>query len=252
MKKPLLIIMILLFFGEGNASAFSLSLNTTGQPQKLQYFYDIPVPSEISEAIEAMVRQLEAKKLKQKNELHFLKSVFYTVHRQVLKKYKEYSTVENLLTQGHYNCVSGTALYALLLDRLEIPYQIWEMNYHVYLTVPIAGMQVMFETTDPQQGWITDLQEIQQRIDHFLEEADQYHQALSISAPLIHRPIQLRQLAGLQYYNLALEEYRQQNRQKSQQYIRKAITLYPSERIAAFERNLASALHSEENRISVR
>src|SRR5688572_21667209 len=52
-----------------------------------------------------------------KNDQAFLQFVFNKTHRKFLKNFEAYSTFGELLKDGSYNCLTATALYALILEH---------------------------------------------------------------------------------------------------------------------------------------
>ncbi len=45
------------------------------------------------------------------------------------------------MTDGKYDCITGTGLYTLLLKRYDIPYIIEETDAHVYLSGEYNGIK---------------------------------------------------------------------------------------------------------------
>jgi hypothetical protein len=78
-----------------------------------------------------------------KNEELFLSHVFTKTHQRFLKRYTEPSSFNDLLKDGNYNCLTGTALYALILEHLHFRYQVIETNYHIFLLVTTENGQVL-------------------------------------------------------------------------------------------------------------
>ena len=161
----------------------------------------------------------------------FLKHFFYYVHRNYLKDYQQYATLNDVLENGKYDCVSGTALYALLLDALHINFSVQEMTYHMYLEIPLDGGIAIIESTDPLAGFISTESAIAERLAQYqAEEAD----------PTVYsRPIQAKvgmdELLGLSYFNAAVFHYNQQQFTPARQYLRQAIRWYPADRMYAFQ-----------------
>ena len=158
-----------------------------------------------------------------------LQHLFYDVHRRYLKHYTSYSGLQSLFETGEYNCLSATALYALILDRLEYKFEIIESVNHIVLLVNLpAGQQVLLETTDPTSGFIANAAAVQQRLQAIRrsEQAAGYYQ-LNLK---IFRSIDIRELAGLQYYNYAAWYYNQKNLPNAATELQKGQMLYQSER----------------------
>ena len=195
--------------------------------------------------LSTFIHLMQRKRQKYRSERRFLSHFFYKVHRQFLKQYQSHTTLRDLLEQGHYDCVTGTALYALLLDALGISYQIHEFPYHVYLTVTTKEQgTIMIESTDPQYGFVTDATEQAKRQQHYSEsivadDAEGYYQ-YNFS---IQSTIGLTELAGLSYFNEAVEHYNNQEFQQATHLLKQANRWYRSPRTEAFEALIMSVSH---------
>jgi hypothetical protein len=191
------------------------------------------VPENLMEDYRYTIDHLQKRELRHKQKLSFLKYLFYYVHRRHLKHYLPYSAMSNLLQTGAYDCVSGTAFYALILEEMGFRYQIWEMNYHVYLSVQSEHNRIVFEATDPIKGFITDPDQIDQHYKSYSEEARQYLKDSNTESLLIHQEITLIQLAGLQLYNQAIEALQNQIHMRAERYTKEALLYYRADRIEA-------------------
>ncbi|MDN5201590.1 hypothetical protein QQ008_09465 [Fulvivirgaceae bacterium BMA10] len=189
------------------------------------------------------VASLEEKRVKIGNDERFLNHLFYKVHRKYLKNYVEHSSFGDVFLNGNYDCLSGTALYALILDRLEIQYAIKETDYHVLLMVEINGKQFLLESTDPLSGLVSDKEKIIERIEKYLNREIGPNQNPSQVASeesyyqysfIVYNDITLTQLAGLQYYNQAIASYNQQDLVNTLAQLEKCLVFYHSERIEEF------------------
>ena len=194
------------------------------------------------EVLNTFVGQLQHKRQKYRSEKRFLSYLFNKVHRKFLKQYQSHTTLYELMEQGHYDCVTGSALYALLLDALGIPYQVHEFPYHVYLTVTTSEHEVfMIESTDPQYGFVTNPAEQAKRREFYsqatsTDNSEAYYQYDFT----IRSTIGLSELAGLSYFNEAVEYYNQRQLQPAIHLLHQADRLYASPRMEAFKALVAS------------
>lgn len=233
-----------------------ISLFTTllafGQPTELKesvipFIQDVDITiqneviKEIHEDLYSYSEQLE----KSGDKSRFLKKLFYKTQREHLVNYANNAQLTDLfIGQNKFDCVTGTALYALMLDALEIDYSIKETDFHVYLIVQLDGKDLLFEATDPVYGFITDPTEIGNRIRDYRNG-----RAFGMSEPLLSsndgsgplsitfyrdRSISLLELAGLQYYNLATNAFNKGNHDKAIKKIEIAMSLYPNDRFIGF------------------
>lgn len=177
------------------------------------------------------VQQLDHRLKKSASVKQFLRYLFYRVHRSHLKQYQSYATLNELLTDGKYDCVSGTALYALLLEALRIDFSIQETTYHVYLVVPLGDDVAILESTDPTSGLVIGSDNVAQRLAQYRNE--------EVNPPLYAAPIQARvgmsELLGLTHFNAAVNYYNQQQLEPARQHLQRAIRLYPADRMYALQ-----------------
>ncbi len=211
--------------------------------------------------------QMQKKQAKYKREEAFVKHLFYKVHRKYLKRYRHETNFFELFEKGSYNCVTGTALYALLLDALQIDYTIRETPYHIYMMVylPQQGVStpdvstpvmpdrdvstlggippsdsVLIETTDPH-GFITDRRAMQEAIQRYQTPSSTSQLEAQSETPTfdyafaIDERISLRQLAGLSYFNQAVAHYNKQQLPEAVSYLKQAARLYPAKRMEALQ-----------------
>jgi hypothetical protein len=65
-----------------------------------------------------------------------------------LKYYKLDSFFPDIFSTKTYNCVNGTALFAIIFDEINIPYHILEVPNHVYLIAYPSTLKIGVESTD--------------------------------------------------------------------------------------------------------
>ncbi|MFT5913580.1 MAG: hypothetical protein ACI81T_000059 [Bacteroidia bacterium] len=154
------------------------------------------------------INLFKQKKEKSLNDEAFLEHLFYKVHRVYLKKYKPYQSFEKLFEKGEYGCLTGTALYALILEELGYQTEIRETNYHIFLIVQTENQRFLIESTDPLNGFLASAVLISKRLKEinsnslFSDKAERYEFKCKIN-----RKIRLEELIGLQYYNVATQYY---------------------------------------------
>lgn len=154
-----------------------------------------------------------------------LEDLFYSVHQRQLKHYKSYSDLSLIFAANTYNCVSGTALFALILDSLHISYQIYEFTNHVILVGEWKHQRFMIESTDPYDGFTVGEQPIRERFGQIQEE-----QQAELGTFMMN-VISLRELAALQYMNQGIRCFTSGDASQARKHLQKAKFLYPSIRI---------------------
>ncbi len=176
-------------------------------------------------------QELSAKKSRYNNDKAFVKYLFYKVHRKFLKEYRKYTNLFDLFEEGTYNCATGTAFYALLLDGLSIDYTIHETPYHVYLMVYTNhhADSILIESTDPH-GFVDNKTEMAAALEVY-QTPTQDVASHTFDTITIQQYIDLKQLAGLNYFNQAINLYNHHQLSKAIQYLDQASNLYPAERM---------------------
>lgn len=186
------------------------------------------------EVIPMFANSMADKRSNFRKDKNFLKHLFKKTHQQFLTEFKEYASFSDLLNEGKYNCLTGTALYAVLLQHFEIPYQIIETNYHIFLMAETSQGRVLLEATDPVHGFIDRASEIEKRITKYQQnvvqrtDTDKRYYQFSFD---MYGAVNLDQMLGLLYYNQAIKAYNQHHWIESVAALDKAYALYKSPRM---------------------
>lgn len=83
-----------------------------------------------------------------------MKRLFASVHDEFFVRYVDNPIFADIFTKGEYNCVTASALYSILFERLGIPYEIRELPTHVYVVAYPDTYQLIVESTLPAEGII--------------------------------------------------------------------------------------------------
>jgi hypothetical protein len=230
--------------------AFAQDVRFASQPTSslhhyLKLYSATDVQTATTDELLAFVEKLETKKGGFKTDKAFLNYLFTKTHQRFLRNYKEYSSFNELLDKGYYNCLTGTALYAILLDHFELPYRIIETNYHIFLMVETSAGEVLLETTDPATGFTDSKSEIEKRIDVYRQNEIQktntdkryYHFSFDL-----YNDVDLDEMLGLLYYNHAIKAYNNHQWVNSIAYLEKASVQYRSPRLEEFSRIILLSL----------
>ncbi len=186
---------------------------------------------------------LQEKKTKKISDKRFLQFVFEQVRKEFFRNYSPYPSFQRLFSDGTYNCLSASALYALVLQKFNYRVHIHETAFHAYLIVETRHRQFLMDGTDPEGGFLVYIEQIKQR-EAFYREAEKARYQ-----PNLNRIITLRELCGLQYYNKATLQFNKQNYSRSMELLEKAAFLYRrSERIKVLQ---ASALQNQQQYIGI-
>jgi hypothetical protein len=220
-----------------------LSVPASVPEGRLAYYVNlyssVGTPSKESADLAAFVNKLEQKQSAFKHTADFLEFIFNKTHQKFLKNYSEYASFPETLGKGDYNCLTGTALYALLLDHFEIPYQIIETNYHIFLLAQTDKGSILFETTDPADGFVTNDKEIKNRIASYRQNSFQTPGSSKTYYRYnfdLYKEVNLDEVLGLLYYNLSIVAFNAQDLNLAIDQLGKAMEFYGSPRIEEFSR----------------
>ncbi|MEH0157197.1 hypothetical protein V6R21_24000 [Limibacter armeniacum] len=188
--------------------------------------------TDIKKDLNSFIGYLKSKNEKYKKDESFLKLVFKEVQKRYLKSYTPVSTFANTMQYGKYDCLTGTMLYAVILKALDYDFAVYETNYHVYLkTQTEEGKVILFESTDPYKGFESSDYRISKR-----EKGYALRQGGSFSyTKSIHQVVSLKELAGLQYFNLAVESFNNRDYDTALLDLKKTSVFYYSNRLTEIE-----------------
>lgn len=194
--------------------------------------------------LDHFIVRLEEKQKAFKRDVDFLQYLFTKTHNRFLKEYRDYSTFSQLVQKGYYNCLTGTALYALLLQHFNFDYAIMETNSHIFLLVQTGEQRILFEATDPVYGFVTAEHDVNERIaryqDNTLSSSSEktYYKFRSN----LYKKVSLHELTGLLYYNQSVDAYNNQNLYESIALLEKASGFYRSQRMDEFSAVILMAI----------
>jgi hypothetical protein len=155
----------------------------------------------------------------------------------LLINYKYKANFDDLFRNGDYNYFTAAALYAFLLEKFEIPYEIHEMPTHIYLSAHPGDRKVSFETTKPgfqyfmfeheTRSYFVDFIHNQGVIDDLIYKntntRDLFQQYFFADYGL-----SIREMVGMLYINSAVELSMMERKDDSYAQLEKAFILYPS------------------------
>jgi hypothetical protein len=190
-------------------------------------------------AFENHLREISEKRSSFKNEEAFLQFAFNKTHRKFLKDFEAYATFGQLLKHGSYNCLTATALYALILEQVDIKYEIIETNYHIFLLAYTTDGIVLIETTDRVNGFVADAREIEKRTEGYKQNTLTTRSNLPEYFKLdcnLYNIVHLEEMTGLLHYNMAIAAFNDHQVDAAIAHLDQATTLYSSPRMEAVTR----------------
>ena len=226
------------------AFGFSRPIKAPASPLEGRIAYYVGLYSQVggqlqsSDDLAAFVEKLERKQTNFKQTSDFLEHIFNKTHQKFLRNFSEYAAFPEMLNSGNYNCLTGTVLYALILDHFDIRYKIIETNYHIFLLAQTDEGPILFETTDPVSGFVTNSAEIEKRISSYKKNSLQ-----SSSSKTYYRynfdlynSVNLDQIQGLLHYNISIVAFNAKDIRRAIDELGKAMEFYQSPRFDEFSR----------------
>lgn len=223
----------ILFFGVNSYASDDTTI------QILKKFLNTDTSASVdTKALITFIDQLEKKRPAFKNERDFLQFLFYKTHQKFLKRYEAYTSFSDLVARGHYDCLTGTALYTLLLDHFQIEYTSIETNYHIFILAKVGGHPILLEATDPLNGFTVNEKEINTKLESYRHSSvqrmgsdNQLQYEFSFN---IWEPVSSEELTGLLYFNQAIKYYNLHELEATTSNLIQAALYRPSERIEEF------------------
>jgi hypothetical protein len=229
--------------------ALFFTFSASGQaPESLLYFGKFNAvgqnsPVSLTE-FESFVKQLE-KKRAGLSEKEFLRLVFTKTHKTYLKKFVEFAPFNAIFESGSYQCLTATALYALILNHFNINHEVIETNYHIFLMAKTKQGNVLLESTDLFNGFVDDEGLINQKIELYKKNNLTASNASAVYYKFtfeLFNQVDLNELLGLLHYNQAVAAFNQNNIKDAVTQLTLANEFYASTRIDEFAQLLLLSL----------
>lgn len=190
-----------------------------------------------SEKVNAAVKEIQASGMLGKKNARKIKYIYDLVHGKFLTKYESENRFYEIVKNGNYNCVTATALFAIIFEKLDIPYRIVELPTHVFLVAYPDSDNIRLETTAPQFGFNAYSVEFKAQ---FVNRLKQQKIIAANDATMMDElfnkhfygseSVTLTELIGIHYMNDAIYYQTADESAKAQEQMSKAFLLYPSER----------------------
>ncbi|MCW5910582.1 MAG: hypothetical protein KIT62_05880 [Cyclobacteriaceae bacterium] len=228
-------LMIIFAFVQADGQQLLTDLIHTSAPQKTET---------ITRRVDAFVTRLAGKR-ESHTEKEFLQLIFAEAHRRHFKTYKPYTRFSEVFDKGRYDCLSATSFLAVVLQAFEYDFHIVETNYHIFISVQTSSGPVLLESTDRLNGFVEDVDQIQERITSYrqnkLQAADGnkvYHQ-FDLNLYQVVKP---HQLSGLLLFNQAIVAFNNRDLADSAEKLKRAVQIYDSPRTSEFAAILITAI----------
>ena len=201
------------------------------------YDYSESRLQQIKQRVHQKAEELDASGLRKKPLKKQIKIIYNQVHAGFFTKYEDKAFFNDIFTTGHFNCVTGTAMYAWYLQYFGIDFQIKETPNHVYIIADPDGTKTLMESTLPSNGVVTFDDKFKRNYVKFLDDNKviSHKEYLEKTTDELFnefyardKAITLIQLAALQYYNKGIFAYKDEKYSEAVVNFEKASILYPS------------------------
>jgi hypothetical protein len=168
--------------------------------------------SSSGEKIDARIDRmlLRISKQNSSNDREQLRVIFKKTQKEFLHRYKPLASLEELAV-GDFDCLTATSLFAEILTRAGFSFKVIETNYHIFLLARTREGDVLIETTDRFSGFITEQQNVRERIEVYRSQkasagkaggATTYQYGFKVC-----NEIDMTELSGLLHFNQAVKSY---------------------------------------------
>lgn len=201
-----------------------------------------------SVAVESAVHTLAEETAGMKDDKK-VKYIFSYVQKRFLKAYDFKNCFLDVFSNGAYNCVSGSALYAVIFTKLNIPFQVKEEPQHVYLVAYPGQQRLLIESTNPQKGYIQFNEQYMQKFAEYLRDNKYISESEYGSKPaktlfndfyFRADPLGISELAAIQYCNFSLYLEEEEDLAGALEQMKKAYYLWPCEKFRYMLRQFVS------------
>lgn len=182
--------------------------------------------------------------------VRFLEDVFFLTQQQLFETYEEHANFSKTLHDGIFDCVTGSGVFAMLLEKFGFDFKVMETDAHVYIKGMVSGQPFIMESTFPLNGFLVGDEQVRKFESNFITAGAGLQNKLQYLGKMDESPIQnktfneigLRELGGLQYYNDAIKKFYEEDYLAAYSQLLKAEFLYPSSRINKFKVQLLALL----------
>lgn len=167
-----------------------------------------------------------------------VKKIFETTKKRYLRNYALYSFFPDFASNGTYNCVTGSALFAIIFDELNIPYDVVEVPRHVYLVAYPDDLQIGVESTNINGIYYWTEYSKLHAVSYLVTIGKVTNEEIKVKGVdatieeffYAYNELNFEDLAGLQFFNKALYYNDVKENKKALEFAQKAQAVYSSDR----------------------
>ncbi|TSJ47723.1 hypothetical protein [Fluviicola chungangensis] len=184
---------------------------------------------------DAFISELKASKILKQSEEKTIRALHKQVHERFLTRYRALVDFDEIFVTGEYNCVSSTALFALVLEELGIPYYVQEQPGHVLIMAYPNTSNITVEMTTVKNAFvIPPRKDINRAIENLLElQLVTPKQVNTLGSVAVYdlffnvrSKLTIDQLIGIQLFNHAITAVNNDQTEKALSDISKAERFY--------------------------
>ncbi|MBL3657709.1 hypothetical protein [Fulvivirga sediminis] len=197
------------------------------------------------------IASIDQEKLSKKKVDKKVKILYDQIHQDFFTKYELENTFSHIFSNGHYNCVSATALFGILFKELSIPFALKESPTHVYMVAYPNSERIVVESTDPGGRFLAFNDKFKTDFVNQMKTAklisDSEYKSTSVSDLFDEyyfkeEDIDLKQLVGIQYANDAIYKLNEPKYKEAYEQLEKAYLFYPAEKVSYMLMNVGAIL----------
>lgn len=220
------------YFQNGEADYFNLFL-------AIDRTLTLEDANAIKQAYLVDLKKYKSGKFASSSEKKKIKRLYKNIHEKYFTKYELVTLFNDIYKNGAFNCLTGSAMYSLYLNDLNIPYVVKETPYHVYLLAYPNTLNLKIETTDPVTGYYNyDYRVKSNFVEHIRKNKiitlDEYNSStvdeLFNKYYFAETEISIDQLIGLHYVNHGAYLLDDKKTEEAFYELEKGYMFYPSEK----------------------
>lgn len=199
--------------------------------------------------LKSLIGSLPKKENSKKREQKRIKKIYNVVHNTLFKKYEPLAYFPDIFTNGNYNCVTATSVYAYVFDKINVPYFIKDEPNHVYLIAYPNTYKIHLETTVPGEYGFASIKDsdLKEVVDNLVKmkliSKDEFSQKGYNKTYMDYFYgedfIDKRALIGMQYYNKALQNIEAEDYITALNFIDNSLVYYPYTPSKYMQKNLS-------------
>jgi tetratricopeptide (TPR) repeat protein len=231
----------LTYFSDLERESFVQYFN--GQPDHLKMIIALGPKSTEKELviyqdwISDMVQGIRHKKFERWNKVRKINQVKQSVSQALLISFEHQASFNDLFRYGHFNYFTAASLYAIILDSLDIPFEIREVSNSIMLLTYPDDEKIIIEINGPGTQFFMFVHDTRSNFVEFLRKSNIVDDATFASATtralferyyFANHGLTIREMTGMLYLNSAIDYLNRSEPDNAYTQLEKALILHPS------------------------